>query len=120
MDEMVKLDSYDTIQESLRPYLAEKLKRMFDALEPYVDGSFGEVAPAHAAAAVAVLRELGRLYRVAEAPKPAQVGMTRAEHEALVADAVRVARLEWEAARVLAEADARLAILAAVRNQETA
>lgn len=118
MSDMVKVDSYDTIQESLRPYLAEKLKRMFDALEPYVDGSFGEVAPAHAAAAVAVLRELGRLYRVAEAPKPAQVGMTRAEHEALVADAVRVARLEWEAARVLAEADARLAILAQVRGGE--
>lgn len=117
MDEMVRVDSYDTIQESLRPYLAEKLKRMFDALEPYVDGSFGEVAPAHAAAAVAVLRELGRLYRVAEAPRQIQVGMTRDEHEALVADAVRVARIEWEAARVLAEADHRAAILAQVRGE---
>lgn len=118
MDEMVKLDSYDTIQESLRPYLAEKLKRMFDALEPYVDGSFGEVAPAHAAAAVAVLRELGRLYRVAEVPRQAQVGMTREEHDALVADAVRVARLEWESARIIAEADTRRAILEQVRGPQ--
>lgn len=116
MDEMVKVDSYEQVQESLRPYLAQKLKTMFDALEPYVDGTFGEVAPAHAAAAVAVLRELGRLYRVAEAPRPAQVGITAAEHEALVADAVRVARLEWEAARVLAEADTRRAILERVRK----
>lgn len=120
MDEMVKADTYEQIQESLRPYLAQNLKVMFDALRPYVDGSFGEVAPAHAAAAVAVLRELGRLYRVAEIPKQVQVGMTREEHEALVADAVRVARLEWETARVLAEGEARTAILAAVRNQDTA
>jgi hypothetical protein len=118
MDEMVKADSYEQVQESLRPYLASKLKTMFDALEPYVDGSFGEVAPAHAAAAVAVLRELGRLYRVAEAPKPVTVGMTREEHEALVADAVRVARLEWEAARILAEHDTRRAILEQVRGVE--
>jgi hypothetical protein len=116
MDEMVKADSYEQVQESLRPYLASKLKAMFDALEPYVDGSFGEVAPAHAAAAVAVLRELGRLYRVSEVPKQAQVGISRDEHEALVADAVRVARLEWEAARIIAEAETRAAILAQVRG----
>lgn len=113
---MVRVDSYDTIQESLRPYLAEKLKKMFDAIEPYVDGSFGEVAPAHAAAAVAVLRELGRLYRVAEAPRQQQVGMTREEHEALVADAVRVARVEWEAQRLIEGAQARRAILDQVRG----
>lgn len=117
MDEMVKYDSYDTIQESLRPFLAMKLKTMFMALEPYVDGSYGEVAPAHAAAAVAVLRELGRLYRVAEKPAPVQVGMTREEHDALVADAVRVARLEWESDRIIAEADTRRAILDQVRNR---
>lgn len=118
MDEMVKIDTYEQVQESLRPYLAQKLKAMFDALEPYVDGSFGEVAPAHAAAAVAVLRELGRLYRVAEAPRQAQVGMTRQEHEALVADAVRVARVEWEAARMVEAADARRLILDQVRGTE--
>jgi hypothetical protein len=116
MDEMAKYDTYDTIQESLRPFLAQKLKVMFEALEPYVDGSFGEVAPAHAAAAVAVLRELGRLYRVAEAPKPTLVGISREEHEALVADAVRVARLEWDAARIVEAADARRAILEQVRG----
>lgn len=116
MDEMVKYDTYEQIQDSLRPYLAEKLKRMFDAIEPYVDGSFGEIAPAHAAAAVAVLRELGRLYRVAESPKPVQVGMTREEHEALVADAVRVARVEWEAQRLIEGAQARRAILDQVRG----
>jgi hypothetical protein len=116
MDDMVKADTYDTIQESLRPYLAQRLKQMFDALQPYVDGSFGEVAPAHAAAAVAVLRELGRLYRVAETPKQTQVGISAAEHEALVAEAVRVARLGWEAERLVLEADARAAILAQVRG----
>jgi len=113
---MVRTDSYDTIQESLRPYLASKLKQMYEALAPYVDGSFGEVAPAHAAAAVAVLRELGRLYRVSEVPRPQQVGISAAEHEALVAEAVRVARLEWEAARVVAEGEARKQILAQVRG----
>jgi hypothetical protein len=44
--------------------------------------------------------------------------MTREEHEALVADAVRVARLEWEAARILAEHDTRRAILEQVRGVE--
>jgi hypothetical protein len=116
MDDMVHVDGYESIQESLRPYLAAKLKRMFDALEPYVDGSFGEVAPAHAAAAVAVLRELGRLYRVAEIPRQAPVGISEAELEARICDAVGRARIEWETQRKELETSARAAVLERVRQ----
>lgn len=112
---MVPVDGYETIQESLRPYLAAKLKRMFDALEPYVDGSFGEVAPAHAAAAVAVLRELGRLYRVAEVPRQAPVGISEGELAARIDDAVGRARVAWESERRALEADTRLLVLERVR-----
>jgi len=115
MDELVRVDTYETISDSLRPWLAAKLKDMYEALAPYVDGSFGEVAPAHAAAAVAVLRELGRLYRVHEVPRQVQVGMSEAQVAAAISEAVAAARLEWELSRRALEAANRQLILERVR-----
>lgn len=115
MSDLVAADSYEQIQDSLRPWLAQRLKGMYEALEPFVNGSYGEVIPGHAAAAVAVLRELGRLYRVQDPPAPQLVGVSEAEVQVRILEAVAAARIEWEQQRLELEAGTRERVMAQIR-----
>lgn len=103
MDEsrdLVPYDSYDKIQDALRPELATKLTRLMKALEPYVDGTFGDIDPRHAAVMVQLIKETGRLYRVFDRPQQIVEGFTEEQVQARIAEAVavavEVARAEWE------------------------
>lgn len=117
MSDLVPQDDYASIQDSLRPWVAQRLKKMYEALEPYVDGSYGDVDPRHAAAAVAVLRQLGSLYRVNERPKADTEGLVSEEQvQARIAEAVAVARLEWQQQRLELESAAREAVASMLRQ----
>lgn len=121
---LVPFDSYDQIQGSLRPELAARLSTLWQALAPYVDGTFGDVDPRHAAVAVQLIKELGRLYRVYDRPQVVVEGFTEEQVRARIAEAVSVAvslaRSEWEAQRRIVGADARSLILEQLRDPDQA
>lgn len=109
--DLTRYDGYDQIQDGLRLELATRMTRLYKALEPYVDGTFGELDPRHAAVAVQLMKELGRLYRVFDRPQTVVEGFTEAQVQQRVDEAVTVAvaaaRQEWEQARILAAAQDR-------------
>jgi len=101
--DLVRFDSYDQVSDALRPELAARFDKLYKSIESYVDGSFGDVDPRHAAVAVQILKELGRLYRVYDRPQTVVEGFTEEQVQARIADAVSAAvnqaRIEWELAR---------------------
>ncbi len=56
------------VQDAVRAHNAGKLRNLVDMLEPMIDGSYGPVAPRMVEVYITALRELGRLYRVFDAP----------------------------------------------------
>lgn len=63
---------YDTLSESVRRFVTERLHELEKGLRPLVDGSFGEVIPGHLSGYLGVLRELGRLYQLSLPPRSLQ------------------------------------------------
>lgn len=118
---MARFDSYEQIQDALRPELAARMTRLWKAVEPYVDGTFGEVDPRHAVVAVQLIKELGRLYRVYDRPPVVVEGYTEEQVQQrvdeAVAAAVTQARLEWEQQRQVEAAEARKMILGSLRPE---
>lgn len=119
--DIARYDSYEQIQDALRPELAARMTRLWQALEPYVDGTFGDVDPRHAAVAVQLVKELGRLYRVYDRPDVVVEGYTEEQVQArvdeAVAAAVKQAYAEWEQRRRVEADGARRQILGSLRPE---
>lgn len=118
MSDLVGMDDYTTMQDSLRPWVAARYKKMFEALEPYLDGSYGDVDPRHASVAVQVLRALGQLYRVTDRPTTQQAGIGEEEVRARIQAAVLEARIGWESQRRELESAARAAVAEQLRREQ--
>lgn len=86
---MVRMDPEDFSALSHQMKLANtaRLKGLLDSLEPYCDGSLGAsgVSPAHVAAYIKVVRELGLLWRAYD--PPAQVVQAGPDEEQMVLSA---------------------------------
>ena len=95
MSDMVRMDPEDFAALSHQMKLANtaRLKALLDQLEPYCDGSLGNngVSPAHVAAYIKVVRELGLLWRAYDPPAVEQA--KGVDEEALVLQARQAAVL---------------------------
>lgn len=90
MADLVRMnpDDFSLLSEQMRLANTARLKALLDQLEPYCDGSLGNngVSPAHVAAYIKVVRELGLLWRSYDRPEPVQ-GPEGGDVEALVLQA---------------------------------
>jgi hypothetical protein len=59
---------YNTISDSVRRFCTERYFELERALRPLVDGSFGEIAPAHLVGYLGVLKQLTALYQANKPP----------------------------------------------------
>lgn len=93
--------NYDDISNRVRLFCAERLYELERGLRPWIDGSFGEVSPAHVTVYLGTLRELGRLYEAQKRPRMDE-GVPMKQVEQML-----------EAARIDAEARTQAAVLEA-------
>lgn len=93
--------------EAARRFNTAKIRELLDALQPYVDGSFGPINPGHAVTYLRALNELGKLWRVYDKPVPVKPVEQDVQAEQV--------RLEQRQQEVLAEL-AKLASIAARRG----
>lgn len=82
-------------QNLVRNYAATELRQLIELLKPMIDGSYGPVAPRMVEVYMTALWDLGRLYRVYDAPKAPQereqeqVEVPAAELQARVLDSLK-------------------------------
>lgn len=72
--------------EQARVWTTSKLRSLIQALDPYVDGTLGEVSPRHASVYVSAIREMDRLwgaYYKQPPPEPDDSGDDEQEKRAL-------------------------------------
>lgn len=86
MSDLVPLD-YDTISDNVRRFCAERFYELERSLRPWIDGSFGDISPAHISGYVSVLRELGRLYEAQKRPRTDEGQLSVKQVEAMLAAA---------------------------------
>lgn len=121
-------ESYEAMSQQVRMHCASRLGKLLQDLQPYVDGSFGDINAAHASVYISAVRELGRLYRVQEKPVVQQgedmvpaaalfeaVAAAVAEAEVRTAEATAASTraavtAELQAAGVVQLADARMKV----------
>ncbi len=110
-------DSWDPVSEAEDPELARrsaevrmwstgKLQVLVESLEPYVDGSLGQVSPRHAATYLQAVKEVSRLWGSDYKPPritPAQVRRI----ESKIRDQVELEAAEAERERQRAEREQR-------------
>jgi len=65
-------EDFEHAKEQVRMTLTAKYKQVLDSLEPYVDGSFGSIQPAHVTAYLKAARELGLLWKSYDQPGHAE------------------------------------------------
>lgn len=58
------------LAELVRQQSTQRVQTLVESLQPYVDGSFGQINPGHVKVYLDCLRELGRLWRVYARPEP--------------------------------------------------
>lgn len=107
-------DGYEEKQSLVRDQVGARLINVLEWLEPYVDGTMGEVTAGLAAVYVRAAGQLAALYNVAGRPRPVTPAPVWPEPEAVEGDDQR------EALRVEATTAARAAVsgqLAAVRER---
>jgi hypothetical protein len=61
-------DQWLMAQGMVRAYAASELRNLIEMLKPSIDGSYGPVNPRMVEVFMTALRDLGRLYRVHDAP----------------------------------------------------
>lgn len=104
--DLVKPDNYDTISDNVRRFCADKLGALEEALRPYVNGDFNDIQPGHAAAYIATLKELGRLYQVHQRPRDPDDMIPAAEVDKMLA--VAEARMAVAVAEAVEATEARI------------
>ena len=72
--------------EVVRMWSTERLQHMITDLEPYTNGTLGEISPRHAAIRVQAIRELNRIWQAHVFPEPEQDQ----------GEDVEALRLQWE------------------------
>jgi hypothetical protein len=72
--------------EVVRMWSTTRLQAMIGDLEPYTNGTLGEISPRHAGIRVQAIRELNRIWQAHIFPEPEPEG-----------EDVEALRLEWEA-----------------------
>lgn len=112
--DLVTYDDYDKISQEVRRYCAQKLVTLADNLQPYINGDYGDITPGHASAYIAVIKELGRLYRAQAAPRDPEAMIPASKVAALLAAAE--ARIEAAVTQAVAETEQRVARELAARE----
>lgn len=89
MSDLVRMspEDFEHAKEQVRMTLTAKYKQVLDSLEPYVDGSFGSIQPAHVTAYLKAGRELGLLWKSYDPPQAAQDESGGADEELMVLSA---------------------------------
>jgi hypothetical protein len=105
-------NNYDEISDIVRKFCADRLYDLERSLRPWIDGSFGDISPAHITGYVSVLRELGRLYEAQKRPRQDQ-GLSLKEVEAMLQAAREEADARIQAAVVETELRVRQELEAA-------
>lgn len=105
--DLVKRDDYDSISWNTRMHLASKMHELMEQLQPYVDGSFGDVQPGHVQAYVRVAHELGALFQAHSRPyeKPEDKGVPAAKVQQMLETLAEQHEKQLQAA--VAEAEVR-------------
>ena len=85
--DVMKPDDYDNLSNQVRQQCTQKLIGLEQALLPYVNGDFGDIAPGHIIAYVNVIKELGRLWGAQRPPREAGNRIPLAQVEAMLAAA---------------------------------
>lgn len=80
-------DEFKALTEQVRQHNSVKIRELLAGLEPYVDGSYGPVNPAHVRAYLEALKALGQLWRVFDKPE-AKAEVVEVDEE-LIASAAR-------------------------------
>jgi hypothetical protein len=88
MDLVTTRQDYDGISWSTRMHLAQRMGWLMELLEPYLDGSFGDVQPGMVQAYVKVAHELGSLFESHKRPyeKPEARGIPVERVQQLLAE----------------------------------
>lgn len=86
MELVTQREEYDNISWNVRMHLAGRMRELMEQLQPYVDGSLGDVAPGHVQAYVRVAHELGALFQAHSRPyeKPEEKGIPAAKVAAML------------------------------------
>lgn len=112
--------SYDDISDYVRRFCAERLYELEKSLRPWIDGSFGDISPAHLHGYTTVLRELGRLYEAHKRPRQDE-GVPLAQVEAMLQREREAAEARMAEAVAAAEARVRVELAASeTKSIETA
>lgn len=62
-------EDWQELARQVRNHNTAEIKKVLAALEPYVDGSFGAINPAHVRTYLEALKQLGQLWRVFDRPE---------------------------------------------------
>lgn len=111
--------------EQVRLWTTEKLQEMIASLEPYTNGTLGEISPRHATARLAMIRELNRVWQAHVIPEPEherdaehQAELERVQEEVAAQVRAEVEQEREEALRAAQEEQERLALEQAARAKE--
>lgn len=91
--------------EQVRLWTTEKLQEMIASLEPYTNGTLGEISPRHATARLAAIRELNRLWQAHVLPDGEDVTAELQRQHAEELERVQEEIAEQVRAQVEAEAE---------------
>lgn len=107
MDLVTQREDYDSISWNTRLFLSKRMYQLMEQLEPYVDGSLGDVQPGHVQAYVKVAHELGALFEAHRRPyeKPEAKGVPLERVQQLLQQQEEQFELRLQAA--VAEAEVR-------------
>jgi hypothetical protein len=98
--------SFDDTSELVRRFCAERLYALEQSLRPWVDGSFGDILPAHVTNYISTLKELASLYEAHKRPRPDDELIPAAQMQQRLDEQQRMLELERDAA--VAEAEQRV------------
>lgn len=108
--ELQRLDAVEAKGEVLREELGARLAKLMEDLEPYVDGTMGEVTVGIVSVYLKAAHELAGLYNLTRAPRKLTVALPLPEPEPVpdevTAEAVRVAAVTAARAEGLKQLEA--------------
>lgn len=103
--DMARLDAFEAVSWEMRIKLTEKLSALLESLEPYVDGTMGEVTAGMAAVYVKAAHEMATLYQ-ATRPLRAPVAAPVLPEPELVQSSEQAEKVRREAVSALRAAAA--------------
>lgn len=113
--DMKRLDTFEAVSWEMRIKLTEKLSALLDSLEPYVDGTMGEVTAGMASVYVKAVHEMATLYQatkplrpVVPAPVLPEPAVVESEEEKQRATRAAVAALRAQARDQLSAVKAKM------------